>query len=284
MNFVRHPKRPGWGTGRVLHEEGDKIEIYFEAVGPKPLVKSMATLEVVPDENVGPNDLLRHLKPDAKGRYSAPPMTFEDMVQNFLRIEGGGFEHPKYIAEERVYKEKAVALAGQVLEPAKLRAAVAAGSFTEVFDAYRKTVNALNLLSPWEKAKLGDVPGTKHEIFARVVADLLGDDGDFDEKFDTLAETFRDLGIGSWPTCTHGLFVLYPEKHLVVKPHYINRAANALNYEISYESTPTGRTYARILSLAGYLREKLVARGLPAKDMIDVQGFIWLGGGGADKA
>lgn len=47
MKFVRHPKRPGWGIGRVVREEGDKIDVYFEAVGPKPLVRSMANLEDV---------------------------------------------------------------------------------------------------------------------------------------------------------------------------------------------------------------------------------------------
>lgn len=284
MKFVRHPKRPGWGTGRVVREDAERIEVYFEAVGPKQLVRSMASLEDVPSENVGENDLLRHLKPDAEGRFSAPPMTFEDMVQNFLRIEGGGFDHAKYDADERVYKEKAAALAKEILAPEKLRTAVASGKFNEVFDAYRKTVNATNILSPFEKAKLGAVTADKHEDFARVVADLLGEDGNFEKKFDALADTFRDLGIGSWPTCTHGLFLLYPEKHLVVKPHYVNRAADALKYEISYETTPTAKTYGRILALAGYLREKLVARGCPPKDMIDVQGFIWVGGGGYDKA
>jgi hypothetical protein len=228
MRFVRHPKRPGWGIGRVVSEDGDKIDVYFEAVGPKQLVRSMAGLEDVPDENVGEHDLLRHLKPDAEGRFSAPPMTFEDMVQNFLRIEGGGFDHPKYIAEERVYKEKAVALTKQLLAPENLRQAVASGKFTEVYDAYRKSVNATNILSPFEKAKLGDVPTGKHESFARVVVDLLDAGADFDRRFDALADTFRDLGVGSWPTCTHGLFLLHIDKHLVVKPHYVNRAADAL--------------------------------------------------------
>jgi hypothetical protein len=284
MNFVRHPKRPGWGIGRVVREDSDRIEIYFEAVGPRQMVRSMAGLEDVPSGDVGDSDLLRHLKVDAEGRYAAPPMTVEDMVQNFLRIEGGGFDHPRYVADERVYKEKAVALAAKILAPERLRDALGRGAYSEVFDAYRKTVNATNILSPFEKAKLGGVSVEKHERFAMALTDLLGSEEGFDGHFDALADTFLDLGIGSWPTCTHGLFLLRPDRHLVVKPHYVNRAADALNYSINYETAPSAKTYGRILSLAGYLREKLAARGLLPKDMIDVQGFIWIGAGGADRA
>ena len=86
----------------MLDDGHDDVLVFFEAVGPKKLKKAIAEFEDVPDSDVGPSDLLRHVKADAKGKYAAPPLTFDEMVQNFLRIEGGGFDHPKYIDEERV--------------------------------------------------------------------------------------------------------------------------------------------------------------------------------------
>ena len=92
MTFVRHPRKLEWGIGRVISEEGGDIVVYFEGGGPKKLRMPISALEVVADEEVGPSDLLRHLKPDAEGKFVTPPLTFEDMVGNFLRIEGGGSE------------------------------------------------------------------------------------------------------------------------------------------------------------------------------------------------
>lgn len=283
MHFVRHVKKPGWGIGRVLEDEREDALVFFEAVGPKKLRKAVAELEDVPDSDVGSSDLLRHVKPDAKGKYAAPPLTFDEMVQNFLRIEGGGFEHAKYIDEERVYKEKAVALAANLLGADRLRDAIKSGAFSTVFEAYKKVVQVTNLLSPFEKAKLTSIPEAKYETFSTPLVDLLTGGGAFGPPFDRLAETFLDLGIGSWPTCTYGLFMTKPNEHLVVKPLFVQRAAEALGYEISYESRPTAATYERILAFAAYVREKLTKRGMVPRDMIDVQGFIWIGTGGYDK-
>lgn len=283
MNFVRHAKKPGWGVGRVVSDDGTDLVIYFEAVGPKKLRKAVVKLEVVPESDISPNDLLRHIKPDASGKFVAPPLTFDEMVENFHRIEGGGFERQHYIDEERVYKENAVALAAKLLAPGALKKALSAENFSAVFDAYKKVVQATNLLSMFEKAKLSSLPASKHKAFAEPLVDLLSGSTPFAPRFDRLAEAFLDLGIGSWPTCTYGLFMTKPTEHLVVKPLFIQRAAEALGYEISYDSRPTAATYARILTFASYVREKLMTRGMVPRDMIDVQGFIWIGTGGADN-
>ncbi|MGB8293880.1 MAG: hypothetical protein WCG85_00475 [Polyangia bacterium] len=282
MKFVRHVKKPGWGVGRVLKDDGGDVLTYFEAVGPIRLRKSLAQLEDVPDEDIGESDILRHLRPDEKGNFAAPPLTFEEMVQNFIRIEGGGFEQPRYLAQEREYKDKAVEMAADLLGKARLTKALREGNFAAIFEAYKKVVQATNLLSIFEKARLTSLPAANYRALAEVLVDLLAGEGLIGPRFDRLAETFLDLGIGSWPTCTYGLFVTDPATHLVVKPMFVQRAAKALGYEISYKAHPTAETYERILNFASYLREKLTKRGMVPRDMIDVQGFIWLGTGGAD--
>jgi hypothetical protein len=287
MIFVRHPKRPGWGNGRVLREIGDRIQVYFESVGPKLLVAHVAGLVDLADDEVGPDDLLRHLKQDAQGGYSVPPLSFEDMVQNFLRIEQGGFDHPRYINGERVYKEKAVALAKSVLSRQALQEALDRRDYTRVFEASVRVAMATNLIHPrYELPRLRALALTprQHEPFATSLGRLLlADRSAFAASFEALADTFLTLNIGTWPISSYWMFILHPEEHLAVKPMFVNRAAAALGYDIGYDATPSAKTYARILSLAGYVREKLVARGYPPKDMIDVQGFLWIGAGGADR-
>lgn len=282
MKFVRHAKKPGWGVGRVLSEDKENITVYFEAVGPKKLRKALAELEAVPGDDIGPADLLRHLKQDATGDYAAPPLSFDEMVQNFRRIGGGGFDHHHYIDDERVYKEKAVSLAAELLAAARLKSALKKADYTLVFDAYKTVVQKTNLLSRFEKAKISSLPVSKHQAFAEPFVHLHVGSGPFAERFNRMADAFSDLGIGSWPTCTYGLFMLHPAEHLVVKPLFVQRAAGALGYEISYESRPSAATYDRILTFASYVREKLLGRKMVPKDMIDVQGFLWLGTGGGD--
>lgn len=282
MDFVRHVKKPGWGIGRVMSDDGTNLLIYFESVGPKKLRKALAELECVPDAEVDANDLLRHVKPDVDGEYAVPPLTLNEMVGNFVRIEGGGFDCAQYIKDEREYKEAAVALAANLLAAERLQSALDDANPTLVHEAYKKVVQATNLLSLFEKAKLSSLPLTKHKAFAEPFVALLAGKGPFDELFNAMAEAFTDLGIGSWPTCTYALFMTNPNEHLVVKPTFIRRAAAALGYEISYDSCPTADTYRRILGFASYLRDKLTKKQMIPRDMIDVQGFIWLGTGGGD--
>jgi hypothetical protein len=166
---LRHPKRPGWGIGRVIREEGEKIEVYFEAVGPKPFVVTVAGLQEVADADVAEDDMLRHLKRDAQGKFSAPPLSFEDMVQNFLRIEGGGFDRPRYVAEERIYKDKAVALAASALDTESLRALLERGAFTEIFDACVKVAKAASIINPrYDLPALRRIPGRVISALRRI--------------------------------------------------------------------------------------------------------------------
>lgn len=264
----------------MLREEGGKVEIYFESVGPARFDASVAELTPVDDGEVGPGDLLRNIKPDASGKYVPPPLTFDKMVANFRAFEKGGFDSEHYIRHERTYKEKAATLAASLLEPGRLKADLDRGDYDAIFDAHRKVVNATNLLYAFDKVDLGKVPRDKRGAFAKVLVGLLAEEGNFERRFDELAETFADLDIGSWPTCTYALFLTRPHEYLFVKPMYVQRAAEALNYEIQYESRPNSKTYRRILNFAGDVRKKLVARGMPPRDMIDVQGFLWAGAGG----
>jgi hypothetical protein len=284
MRFVCHPKRPEWGAGRVVEQRPEYLTVYFEAVGPRKFRVPAPTFEEIPDESVGAESLLRHLVQDDQGAYVVPALTFNDVVGNFLRLADGGFTSEKYIATERAYKEAAVVRASQCLGEAELSRLNAAGDFTAVVKAYLYSVKATNLVVHQETNKVAALGVEAHRAFALAVADLLHGPGPFDARFDAAADVFADLGVATWPLCTYPLFVTSPKQYLLVKPEGVKRAASALGYEIGYRTTPNARTYANIRGLARYVSEKLEQRGLPPRDMIDVQSFLWLGTGGYDEA
>jgi Protein of unknown function (DUF3553) len=44
--WVRHPKFPNWGIGRVLGQSGDTIQVLFQMVGEKKLSERIVVLEL----------------------------------------------------------------------------------------------------------------------------------------------------------------------------------------------------------------------------------------------
>lgn len=46
--FVRHPKRPEWGLGRVQAAIGHRVTVTFEEAGQVTIDRRHVTLEIVP--------------------------------------------------------------------------------------------------------------------------------------------------------------------------------------------------------------------------------------------
>jgi hypothetical protein len=57
------------------------------------------------------------------------------------------------------------------------------------------------------------------------------------------------------------------------------RAAHAYGYDFQYESAPAWRVYQSLLTFAAIIRRDLDRRaGFKARDMIDLQSFMWVQG------
>jgi hypothetical protein len=71
-------------------------------------------------------------------------------------------------------------------------------------------------------------------------------------------------------------FMARPKVHMFLKPTVTRAAAGAYGFDFRYESTPSWRTYAELLSFARTVRADL--RDLKPRDMIDIQSFLWVQG------
>jgi hypothetical protein len=54
-------------------------------------------------------------------------------------------------------------------------------------------------------------------------------------------------------------FVADPDRHLILKPRIIKRVAARYGVDLHYQSRPNAVTYAGLLDLAQWLRERLAA-------------------------
>jgi hypothetical protein len=74
-------------------------------------------------------------------------------------------------------------------------------------------------------------------------------------------------------------FIARPDKHLFLKPIVTRKAARAYGFDFQYRSQPSWLVYQCLLTLAAIIRRDLDRKtGFKARDMIDVQSFIWVQG------
>ena len=73
-------------------------------------------------------------------------------------------------------------------------------------------------------------------------------------------------------------FVLYPKEHMLLKPVVTQKAAEACGFPLAYDRHLNWKTYEQLLAFARKLEQYLAE--LEPEDLIDVQSFLWVAGGG----
>lgn len=80
--------------------------------------------------------------------------------------------------------------------------------------------------------------------------------------------------IETWPVLTLLPFLGVPSRHMFLKPAVTQRAAHILGFDLQYRPDLNWLTYKQLLVIA---RELMVVLGpLGARDMVDVQSFLWV--------
>lgn len=201
----------------------------------------------------------------------------------FREIFPGRFHDEDYLEWERSYKWQAHALWGELLGEAELRRLIADGQEREVA-ARAVAVYArpkLNLLALYEwmalREALADPAGARR--FAPALLELVYGEGAELDRFEAFVDVLdrlpqRQSKLCKWPVATLYPFLARPDRHLVVKPRLMQRAAETLGFDLRYAARPNRTTYRAVLDLARGLQRTL-APWRP-RDLIDVQGFVWV--------
>jgi hypothetical protein len=198
----------------------------------------------------------------------------------------GGFEDETYLVAERSAKERAHLEWHAELGQAAFRKLLARGEFRQIADAAVRIESRTNLLFSFEKMALRDAVKTAAgaRLFATELYAFLYGAGSMKRKFTDWLEALADLPqpgspVMTWPLATAFGFIARPERHLFFKPRVTQRAARAYAFDLAYEPRPGWAGYEHLLTFAAVIRRDLDRHPcFRARDLIDVQSFIWVQG------
>lgn len=199
--------------------------------------------------------------------------------RKFLRYFPGGFRDETYIDWERGYKQAAHERWEEELGRAEHRALIRAGDFAEVARRAVAIESRTNLLFSFEKMALRDATRMDGgaETFARGLYEFLHGRKDF-ERWCAAVELLprRQTRVLTWPIVTVFGFIAQPEEHVFLKPNVTRIAARRYGFEFDYVSRPNLRTYESLIAFARQVDRD--NKDLRARDMIDLQSFVWVQG------
>jgi hypothetical protein len=197
-----------------------------------------------------------------------------------------GFQDETYQVAERSYKERAHLEWRAALGPAEFRKLLARGEFRKIADTAVRIESRTNLLFSFEKMALRDAVKSPAgaRLFATELYAFLWNRGSPHRKFDDWVEALSDLPrrqtrVVTWPLATVFGFIARPDRHLFLKPRVTRRAAQAYGFDFAYRSQPSWSVYQSLLTFGAIIRRDLDRKpNFKARDMIDIQSFVWVQG------
>lgn len=197
-----------------------------------------------------------------------------------------GFADETYQVAERSFKERAHLEWQAELGPVEFRKLLARGEFRQIADAAIRIESRTNLLFSFEKMALRDALKSQAgaRLFATELYAFLWSRGSPHRKFEDWVQAVselprRDAPVLTWPIVTVFGFLARPDKHIFLKPMVTRRAAQAYGFDFHYAAQPSWRVYHSLQTFAAIIRRDLDRRpGFRARDMIDLQSFIWVQG------
>jgi len=212
-------------------------------------------------------------------RLSGP----ERCRRKFLKYFPDGFRDETYIDWERDYKWEAHERWIEMLGATEMRSLIEAGDHAEVARRAVTIESRTNLLFSFEKMAMRDAvkPKAGAVAFAEGLYEFLHGRGTVENRFNRWIEVVatlprRQTRVLTWPVVTVFGFIAQPETHIFLKPMVTKRAAEEYGVEFLYRSRPNWETYASLLDFGKRVARDV--RDLHPKDLIDIQGFIWVQG------
>lgn len=197
-----------------------------------------------------------------------------------------GFGDAAYLVAERSMKERAHLEWQRELGPETWRKLLARGEYRQIADTALRIEARTNLLFSFEKMALREAlrPAAGARLFAHELHAFVWGRGSSQRRFEDWSQAIAELPqprgrVRSWPVATVFGFLARPEKHLFLKPQVTRRAARNYGFDLPYDPTPGWKVYEGLMTFAAIIRRDLDRHvGFHARDMIDVQSFIWVQG------
>jgi hypothetical protein len=197
-----------------------------------------------------------------------------------------GFLDETYLLAERSYKERAHLEWKTELGAADFRKLLARGEFRQIADIAVRIESHTNLLFSFEKMALRDAVKSPAgaRLFATELYAFLWGRGSPQRRFEDWVQAVADLPrkqtrVLTWPMVTVFGFLARPDRHMFLKPRVTRKAARAYGFDFQYKPQPSWAVYHSLMTFAAIIRRDLDRKpGFKARDMIDLQSFIWIQG------
>lgn len=197
-----------------------------------------------------------------------------------------GFDDETYLVAERSHKERAHLEWDAGLAPPAFRKQLARGEFRPIADAAVRIEARANLLFSFERMALRDAVKSPAgaRLFATELYAFLYGHGSSQRRFNDWIEALSDLPqrqskVLTWPVATVFGFIARPDRHMFFKPRATRKAAHDYGYALAYRPQPCWAQYQDLLTFAAVIRRDLDRKpGFKARDMIDLQSFMWVQG------
>src|SRR5688500_15023813 len=203
--------------------------------------------------------------------------------RKFLRFFPDGFDDETYIDWERDYKWEAHERWTNQLGKAEFRRLLGDGEHEEIARRAVTIESRTNLLFSFEKMAMRDAVKSPAgaRAFSNGLFEFLHGRGSIERRFEQWVEVVGNLPrrptrVLTWLVTTVVGFIARPQDHIFLKPLVTKRAAEEYGFEFVYRSRPGWETYSSLLAFADRVRRDV--KDMKPKDMIDIQGFIWVQG------
>lgn len=291
--IVLHPNKPNWGPGKILAVEENCLRIYFRDIpesnvgdAVKKINLDYVSLQIAPSQN---DPQLDNLPPFKEGRLETtkPRLSLKQGIDAFIKQYPLGFNDPQYLGDEpegeRNYKWGAHLKWVELMGAGKAAELLAKDDIQELVRRLEQVEGMLNLLSPYEKMALRDAlrNETLTRQYFKTLLDLLNAQEATEGSFTAYAEAVTSLPkeegkarVATWPVLTLFPFISRPDRFMFLKPEATRGCAERLAFNLEYDAALNWKTYQKLLMMSDMLMNYL--RPLGARDMIDVQSFIFL--------
>jgi len=290
--LVLNTRVESWGPGKVLTCSGNTATVHFRDLPSgdnrrKLGLSFLALMSIQSDPVLDLVDLTKLGTIPGKGRRtkSRPRNnvgSLEQAIEFFLQKYPMGFEDADYLKAERNYKWASHERWRTTLGAGEGERLLAAGDVGEVCRRLAAVEGPTKFLHRVEKIALHEALNELaamrpylDALFA-LVEEATPSEGCFTAYANAL-ELFPSRGqtnVFRWTAACVFPAMARPDTHLFVKPQCTRHCAARLGLELQYEPQPKWLTYRYLLDLAARLLETLQPRG--ARDLIDVQSFIWV--------
>jgi hypothetical protein len=203
--------------------------------------------------------------------------------RKFLKFFPDGFRDETYLDWERGYKWEAHQRWRAQLSRDEHASLIRARQYGEVAARAVRIESRTNLLFSFEKMALRDAvrDADGARLFAAGLFEWLYGEAPLERRFEEWTHVIgalprRQTRVLTWPIVTVFGFIAEPSTHIVLKPNVTREAARRYGFEFVYTSRPTWAAYRSLLDFALLIGRD--NRDLKPRDMIDLQGFVWVQG------